>query len=1119
MEAPTTPGGMKGNESTPGWEWPVTRDLFGDELTTASNDLWRDDESGNIGDVASQIGRLNFPNLGVGNPFDGLPNVDLPNVDIPNVEIPAVGIPNTGATQVTQQIFDKVMGIDWQNTDFEVLRRIIEAVLELITNTIWGDSDHSDIDWMNMNTTVLPGMIPTIDNRTLNIITVIGREFLSNMNRSEASMAALNSLLPQGLPRIQLSTDGSSDFILNWNSFNLTSLPLPDNFRQAITLVMDWQNTNWSDINAIPEFIRELISLFLTTDMENIGADDILPILPIPDGIRDMITMAMNVDWDRMNMTGINDMPVPSSASDLIAIVTRILRQNPIDWSLLRNYTGLDLMNLYNMSLTDMPIPNALRPFLSGGDFNMTYIPYVELLRPYLESLMNMDWESFDWNSTDFRNMSLPDSFRNILEFIVSTDWENFDTTVLESIMPASVQNILFIARHLDMTNLELIEFMLPLLPLPENVKYWIEMSINFDMQDIDVNQINVTALLPGEWKQYLMMLLNIDLESIRLSNVTDFLMPLQVREFLLLLNGTDWSSIDIDGILSLMMDMGWELPDGFDFFKMLNQSIPQNVQEMLQPFILIDWENFDWTNENITNLPIPPATSRFLIMVLRTDWENINWEEIDLSALSIPDEVKSFIFTMTNTRWDAVNWTGMVENWPIPQDNRDFLLMLMDAEIQKYIFDLLNQLMMMDWENFDWINAMPDMELEEIDWAMILDVLNLPILEDLKNVLLVMFTSSRENWDLANLDTSMLPDQLSEFLYLLESMDWENIDLMQAVDLMNLPIPEQIKDMLLMMAQIDWESFDWMNMDFTVIRELLGGLMNMDMGNFDWSEVIDLSGLPISDQMRMYLEMLITLDWENVEWSDVIDISGLPEPIKALVLRMMSMDWENIDMTELPMPDELRMYIMMITQIDWANIEWTRVIDLSGLPISDQMKLFLEMLMSMDWNNMSWYQIDLLMIPMSDRVREVLGLMMLVDWQSFDWAQVIDLSGLSFSDNTNLFLEELMRMDWENPDWSEMDFSRLPLSEEMRNMLQMMLTMDWNEFDWNQVIDLSGLPISDQMKLAIHWMMNMDWANTGLMDMDSMMERAMAFVHRLDSIVSDLLPLTAFSMTCTTRS
>eukprot|EP00057_Strongylocentrotus_purpuratus_P002508 XP_003724665.1 PREDICTED: mucin-13 [Strongylocentrotus purpuratus] len=43
-------------------------------------------------------------------------------------------------------------------------------------------------------------------------------------------------------------------------------------------------------------------------------------------------------------------------------------------------------------------------------------------------------------------------------------------------------------------------------------------------------------------------------------------------------------------------------------------------------------------------------------------------------------------------------------------------------------------------------------------------------------------------------------------------------------------------------------------------------------------------------------------------------------------------------------------------------------------------------------------------------------------------------------------------------------------------------------------------------MKLAIHWMMNMDWANTGWMDMDSMMERVMAFVHRLDSIVSDLL-------------
>nr|XP_054751328.1 uncharacterized protein LOC129257098 isoform X2 [Lytechinus pictus] len=1083
MRPLTTPtGGSARNESTPGWEWPVTRDLFGDDFTTVSN-LWRGEfeDAANISDAASRIESLNFPNLGVGNPFEETTDLQGVTADWENdgifFDIPTVDVPNSRATHVAQYVIDILMNIDWQNyglgsqDNLQVIRRVFEAALELMRNLENGD--FSNIDW-NMNTPDFTDIIPNIDNQTVNLITSIGRRFLSSTNQSdvnlESSIDMLNSFLPQGLPKFRLSfnENGSSYIMLDWSTFDMTILPLPDNFRQTIAMVIDWRNTNWDDITTMPDILRDLILLLTTTEIEDIRVDDLLRVTPIPDEIRDTITMVMSFDLDRLNMTGINDMPVPSSASELIVIFTRILRQNPIDWNIFRNYTGLDLMDMYN---TNMTIPNGLHYFLSDWrNFNMTGNYYVEVIRPYLNLIMNMDWESFDLNNIDLRNMTLPSS--RLLELFLSTDWENFDTTVLESMMPASIQNFLTIARHLDMSEMEMIEVMLPLLPIPDYLKNWIEMAINFDMQKLDVNRMNMTALLPEEWREYMMMLMNMDLESIRLRNITDFIIPSEIREFLLFLNIEDWSTMNMDRMFSLIMNIDWGLPDTLDL------SVLQNGREIFQTLRHIDWDNFSWTNENITNLPIPAPAQQFLMMMMGTDWDNISWDQIDLSALSVPEDIRDALFTMMNMRWDAVNWTGMVDTFPVPQSNKDFILMLMEAQTREHVFEMFNELMMMDWENFDWMSALTNMEIRELNWEMMIEFLNLPISDESKSLLLLMLTSSRENWD-----TTMLPNQFSEFMYFLESIDWETFDFIQAIDLMNIPLPDQIRSMLMMMEQIDWESFDWMNMDFTVIRELLGEFMGME--NIEWSDVIDLSGLPISDQLRMYLEMIMSLDWGSVEWTDVVDLSGLPEPIRSLLHRMMSMDWQNVDMTDFPMPDQLREYIMMITRMDWENFDWTQVIDLSGLPIPDQMKLFLQMLTNIDWGNMSWEQVDLSMVPMADQVREFLNLVIELDWQTTDWTQIIDLTGLPISDQTKMFIKELMRVDWENPNWSEMDFSRLPLSEDMRSMLHMMLTTDWNNVEWTQIIDPSGLPISDQMKLAIQWMMRMDWGNADWVNMD----------------------------------
>ena len=86
---------------------------------------------------------------------------------------------------------------------------------------------------------------------------------------------------------------------------------------------------------------------------------------------------------------------------------------------------------------------------------------------------------------------------------------------------------------------------------------------------------------------------------------------------------------------------------------------------------------------------------------------------------------------------------------------------------------------------------------------------------------------------------------------------------------------------------------------------------MTMDFENFDWSQIIDLSGLPISDQMKLLLHWIMTMDW--------------------------SMDWMDMDMSDMPQP--MNDFLLLLQGIDWDNISWSSIIDVSGLPIPQELR------------------------------------------------------------------------------------------------------------------------------------------------------------------------------------
>ena len=1068
-------------------------------LTTASTDFLPDENgnSGFIGGVAGRIASLNFPNIGIGDPFSGgdeetatgstddsddgdsnfgfggLPDIDIPDVGIPDIDIPFWGrgngsiIPNitwsranhtngslgedgfpdrgslnTQLSQVIQQVFNITMSIDWPNLDnysvIRILRIIGQILYDLMTSVDWQNGDLSNIN-LNSSTLQMSNAM-----RLFELILTTDWNTETTTNWQEA-IAFINEGLPEGSPFLELSLNGGNLPFLNWTGVNLTS---------------------------IQSFLR-------ATDMQNI--EELLSLLPLPDAVLDTLAMVMDFDWQRVNMTGLGDMPVPSSTADLIRLAFTFMQQNNM------TFTGMSQWQFMNMSVSSLDT---------------------------VFSLLNVDLRNLNWTAVN--NLPIPASLKPYLYILMHTNWENMDMNTMAALMPTSFQEIWYMAMNMDWENVDWMDLALSLIPMPDSVREFLYAANNFDWNEFDMRQMNMTAALPYEWREYLMMIMNMDWRNITMNNVTDFILPVQIRDFLMMLNETDWSRYNstanillnlpipeevknallmlmetnwtrfnstfdaisnlpvpdqVKGALLVLLYTDWEMVD-WSTMDLSNFPLPEYIRnrvmsmmmmddgqmeefnftalEWIYSLMSVDWENFDWTNENITSLPVPPAVSRFLIMAMRTDWENMDWSSIDLSALDIPDSVKAFLFTMANADWTNATWTGMIDTLPIPPGNREFIQMIIAT----------------DWFDMGWANFTMNMTVSDLDWQKLFCILNLPMSEDFRNILMMMLTE----------DSSMMTPTSSTYNFqaiaFLLNVDWGTLDYMQMVDLSGLPLPADIKQLLMMAMDVDWENFNWMGMNMT--------------------DMIDMSGLQMSDNMRELMYILTSMDWSNFNWVEAIDLSGLPIPdtLKQIIEMVLTMDWTNpqwseMDLSDMPMSNELRDILQILMGIDWENFDWTQVIDLPVLPMSNQTKEFLHMLMSMDWENVDWNEMDLSMIPMPNQMREMIEVMMLLDWQNIDLAQVIDLSGLPLSDETKLFLYQIMNMDWENPNWNEVDFSQLPLSEDLRNILYISMTMDFEGFDWSQMIDLSGLPISDQMKVLLHWMMNMDWNNMDWMNMD----------------------------------
>ena len=290
-------------------------------LTTASTDFLPDENgnSGFIGGVAGRIASLNFPNIGIGDPFSGgdeetatgstddsddgdsnfgfggLPDIDIPDVGIPDIDIPFWGrgngsiIPNitwsganhtngslgedgfpdlgslnTQLSQVIQQVFNITMSIDWPNMDnysvIRILRIIGQILYDLMTSIDWQNGDLSN---MNLNSSTL--QMPNAMRLFKLIITTDWRnDWITETNTNwQEAIAIINEGLPEGSPFLELSLNGGNLPVLNWTSVNLTS---------------------------IQSFMR-------ATDMQNI--EELLSLLPLPDAVMDALAMVVDFDWQQ----------------------------------------------------------------------------------------------------------------------------------------------------------------------------------------------------------------------------------------------------------------------------------------------------------------------------------------------------------------------------------------------------------------------------------------------------------------------------------------------------------------------------------------------------------------------------------------------------------------------------------------------------------------------------------------------------------------------------------------------------------------------------------------------------------------------------------------------------
>ena len=787
--------GFGRNNSGPGYGGDTVTTDF-PFYQTKSMDYWVDFTGGfgdtdDFGDIPSRLETFDFP-------FQS--EFDSDEFDDENFDgFPDLGMLNTQAAQVIEQLINITMSIDWQNVDFGTFQDFIQAMFEVIRTTNWENNNFSNINWESLDTSALP--IPGMVRDILSWIITTDWE-----NYDWAAVDFTQLPIPRLIGEILnvlIDTDWSTvteapevihttQQLMNMPRLNLTRLTLSEYAQQVVALIgrefisnPDWSNINWSDV----------------IDIINLGLPEGFPTIQMPQTEGSLPFL----DWTSFNLTAL---PLPE-------FIRQSMDQNwqDFDTSLLQFFIN---STMGNMDLRSM---------------NTTSFIILESARDTVITLLNMDWQNLNWSSVN--DLPIPDSLRPYLYILMHTDWENMDMDTMASLMPTSFQEVWYIAVNMDWENVDWTELILALLPMPDSAREFLYTINNFDWGNFNMSDVNMTAALPAEWQEYVMMIMNMDWRNMRFNNVTDFLMPTQIREFLMMLNETDWSRYnstadillslplpdDIRGALSMLMETNWTrynstfdaisnlpvsdqvkgallvllytdwemidwsnvnmetfpIPDdirahlmammmNYDWreMQMLNltgyMNFAPSLQEMLQALMAVDWDNFYWTNENITNLPVPMAVSRFMIMMMRTDWESIDWANLDLSTLTIPDNVRNFLLTMGNMQWENMNWTAMVDNLPIPEGNRGFLNMLIgldwtqlgwtnftmyNATLQESLMEFALELVRMDWQNFNWQNIdfsslpmpdhiremlanMPNMNMEEVNLPNALQVLNL---------------------------------------------------------------------------------------------------------------------------------------------------------------------------------------------------------------------------------------------------------------------------------------------------------------------------------------------------------------------------------------------------------
>ncbi|XP_071492238.1 uncharacterized protein [Diadema antillarum] len=877
-------------------------------------------------------------------------------------------------------------------------------------------------------------------------------------------------------------------------TFDVTSLP--ESTRESGNL------PGFGGFNRRPiDVIQQLINISMSIDWPMTGTDS-FPVTPVTRFIQNFVQtifeLIVSTEWENGNFSGMNwsamnssELPIPTYIRETLFMVMTT------DWA---NYDWLSINNWrVILSAINDRIPEGFpllqlghdgRLALDWSSFNLSSLPLPVNVTQAVDTLF-----SNQVNATVMMDLLIPEPVRSFIDVILTSNLENINWNNVTSLMPRRIQEILSLVQTIDWLNVDWMDIALSLLPLPDNIRDMIYTLENMNEGDFNINEINMTSLLPSEWRDRLFQLMNMDWENITLENMTDFLVSARIRELLLMMNNTDWSRYNSTDVISylplpeevkmsllLLMYTDWQNVDWANMdmninnfpisddvrnqiltmlqtldlqnltmiHRLVNMStliLPFPLETFVQDFMALDWNNFTWTEENVSNLPLPPAASRLLMVLMTTDWANMDWSGMDITSLQLPDEMKRFVSAFASMPlWQNMNFTGMVESLPIPVGNRQLLNALLSMDWQQ-----------MEWDPNVWMNSSYQGFLQHF-FSVVLshqqDFFELGrsnfSLTNLPDLVRSMMTDEAFNlalvFDFLNLPVS---NETKNFITFLLTSESRNLD-MSGLDLVGLPLPDWVRDFLVMMPEIDWDTFDWMNMTMDNLR--------------------------VSDDVREIAMMLRNMTWENVDMFNVVNMSGVPIPrnIRELTSLLMNMNLSYAHMLEVPMYNQVISTIRLLMSIDWHNLDWSQVIDVSAIGIPEDMRSMIEM-------------------------------MMMIDLENVDWSRVIDLAGLPFSEQTKEFLTHLLTMNWENPDWSQMNWEELSMSAEMRDMLRVMMTMDWQNFDWSQMVDLSGLPVSDQMKLMLHWILNMDWRSMQWMDLATLLSHVKLLVKSMGSFLTSI--------------